>query len=313
MADRSAPGHESVGVPLLDRLVRNIWKAGWRLGPHVPVALLQDVARIGAPLATRANRHHVRVLRDNLAVATGQEPSDGLITESLTSWLRNFGEVLALPGWSPESVVTRVSTSGEHHLREAYADGGAVVALPHSGNWDLAGAWACLTGMPLTTVAEELSAEEYRAFVRLRETLGMRVLSHRDPAALASMAADLRGGRLVCLMADRDLGGTGVPVTWRAPGLVPTERHRIRLPGGPAVLARRTGVPLLPAFCRYTPSGMHIDIGAPVEPATGRDGLVAMTQQVADFFAGHIVEHPVDWHMMQPYFGTPDLDRPVHR
>lgn len=296
-----------------DQAVRGVWRAGWKVGPHLPLGIQQSVATMAAPLATRANRHHIRVLRDNLAVATGQLPTDGLISESLTSWLRNFAEVLSLPGWSPESVVARVTTTGEEHLREAYASGGAVVALPHSANWDLAGAWACLTGMPLTTVAEELSAEEYRAFVRFREGLGMRVLSHRDPTALSSMAADLRSGRLVCLMADRDLGGAGVPITWRAPGLSPTDRHRIRMPGGPAVLARRAGVALIPAFCSYTPTGMHIDIGTPVDHAAGRDGLVAMTQQVADFFAAHLVSHPQDWHMMQPFFGPPDLDRPVIR
>lgn len=303
----------SENVSWLDRTVRGVWRSGWKVGPHLPLGLQQAFATVAAPIATRANRHHVRVLRDNLTVATGHQPTNGLITESLTSWLRNFGEVLSLPGWARESIVARISTTGEEHLREAYASGGAVVALPHSANWDLAGAWACLTGMPLTTVAEELSSEEYRAFVRFRESLGMRVLSHRDPAALSRMAADLRSGRLVCLMADRDLGGTGIPVTWRAPGVPPSDRHRIRMPGGPAVLARRTGVALIPAFCRYTPRGMHIDLGAPVDHAAGRDGLVAMTQQVADFFAAHIVGHPQDWHMMQPYFGPPDLDRHIRR
>ena len=39
-------------------------------------------------------------------------------------------------------------------MRAAYASTGAVIALPHSGNWDLAGAYAELTGMPVTTVAE---------------------------------------------------------------------------------------------------------------------------------------------------------------
>ena len=63
----------------------------------------------------------------------------------------------------------RVVTVNESVLRTAYAGPGAVVALPHSGNWDLAGAWACLTGMPVTTVAEQLSEAEYAAFMAFRE------------------------------------------------------------------------------------------------------------------------------------------------
>ena len=74
----------------------------------------------------------------------------------------------------------------ESVLRTAYAGTGAVVALPHSGNWDLAGAWACLTGMPVATVAEQLSEAEYAAFMTFREGLGMTVLSHRDPAAISA-------------------------------------------------------------------------------------------------------------------------------
>ena len=66
-----------------------------------------------------------------------------------------------------------------------------MVALPHSGNWDLAGAYAQLTGMPVTTVAEALPGPDFAAFVAFRERLGMQVLSHRDPAVIG----ELLGGR----------------------------------------------------------------------------------------------------------------------
>ena len=64
-------------------------------------------------------------------------------------------------------------TTNEQPLRDGFRRGrsGAIVALPHMGNWDLAGAWACLTGMPVTTVAERLRPESlYDRFVAYRET-----------------------------------------------------------------------------------------------------------------------------------------------
>jgi KDO2-lipid IV(A) lauroyltransferase len=47
---------------------------------------------------------------------------------------------------------------------------------------------------------------------------------------------------------------------------------------------------------------MAIIIGNPIQPRPGRDGLIAMMQQVADFFADTIAKQPQDWHMMQPFF-----------
>ena len=47
---------------------------------------------------------------------------------------------------------------------------------------------------------------------------------------------------------------------------------------------------------------MVIVFGRPSPPQPGRDGLVAMTQEVADFFAARSAEQPEDWHMMQPFF-----------
>jgi phosphatidylinositol dimannoside acyltransferase len=54
--------------------------------------------------------------------------------------------------------------------------------------------------------------------------------------------------------------------------------------------------------CQFTERGMVIIIGDKVAPRPGRDGLVAMMQDVADFFADTIVRQPQDWHMMQPFF-----------
>jgi KDO2-lipid IV(A) lauroyltransferase len=236
----------------------------------------------------------VQTLRANLSAATGTTASPALVRAGLASYLRNFYEVLALPGWPPSRVLDVVSTTGEETLREAFATRGAVVALPHSANWDLAGAWACRTGMPVTTVAEQLGDPEFRAFVAFRESLGMAVLSHTDPATLPALIEAARRRRLVCLVADRDLAGTGVPVSWAG--------HRITMPGGPALVARRSGAALIPAVCSYTATGMHISFGAAIEERPGRTGLAAMTQDVADFFAAEIARHPEDWHMMQPFF-----------
>ena len=279
---------------LRERLLRVIYSFGWRVAarlPHRAVALIISVA---SRVALQRDGIHVRTLRRNLALTTGTPVGRDLMRAALKSYLRNFYEVLALPAWSEIEIRRRVRAVNEPAVRDAHAGPGVVVALPHSGNWDLAGAWACVTGMPVTTVAEQLADADYAAFVAFREGLGLEVLSHRDPGALTALIDAIHRRRVVCLLADRDLSGTGVAVSWRG--------QNITMPAGPAIVARRTGAVLLPAVCQFTEDGMTIVIGESITPRRGRDGLTTMMQDVADFFAEIIARQPQDWHMMQPFF-----------
>lgn len=271
-----------------------LYGIGWHLGPRLPGRLRAGLAGFVARQVMRRQPAALREFRRNLALAGAQPVTDTLVRLGVESYLRNFLEVFALPGWSRAEVIRRVCTVDEHHLRQAYASTGAVIALPHSGNWDLAGAWACATGMPVTSVAEALEGPELAAFSRFRRGLGMEIVTHTDPTAIATLIAAVRNRRLVCLMADRDLLGTGLPVHWRG--------QAVTMPAGPALVARRTGAALIPAVCRFEPAGMVITFGAPVAARPGRDGLTAMTQDVATFFADQIARQPADWHLMQPFF-----------
>jgi lauroyl/myristoyl acyltransferase len=190
---------EAASRPLPDRVrdaaLRGLHRTGWRSAARVPRPLVRAVAAVGARLAVRVGGPYITTLRRNLTLTTGAPASDALVRAGLRSYLRTFWEVLALPGWSRETVLARVRTEGEERLRGAFAGPGCVVALPHSGNWDLAGAWACSTGMPVSTVAEQLSGSEFEAFLAFRRGLGMEVLSHRDRSAVPALAAALRRGR----------------------------------------------------------------------------------------------------------------------
>lgn len=277
--------------------LRLLYQAGWRVGPRLPEPIQRMIITAGAAIAVRRGGRYLDQFGENLRYATDREPDDQLLRDGIASYLRNLIEVFALPGWSRAKIVGRVRTTGEDDLRRAVRQGGAVVALPHSGNWDLAGAWACVTGMAVSTVAEQLDGPEFAAFTAFRERLGMEVISHRDPAALPKLVTAVRAARVVCLVADRDLLGSGVPVSWNG--------HPVRMPAGPALVARRSGAALFPMVSHYTDDGLQLDIGSPIPHRPGREGLTAMVQDQADYFADHIRRRPHDWHLMQPFF---DLD-----
>jgi phosphatidylinositol dimannoside acyltransferase len=277
-----------------DAAVRALYRLGWAGAGRLPRPVAAGLIAVGSRVAVRRGGRHVDNLRTNLTVAGGAPAGPELVRAGMASYLRTFHEVLALPHWPVERVRDAVVIENRAALDAAVQGPGAVVALPHSGNWDLAGAWACSSGMPVSTVAEQLGDAEFAAFLAFRESLGMQVLSHRDPTAIATLVGALRAGRVVCLIADRDLDGTGVPVQWRG---VP-----VTMPAGPALVARRSGAALLPAVCRYDGPRMRIAISDPVPVGPGREGLITATQAVADFFAARIAEQPQDWHMLQRFF-----------
>ncbi len=243
----------------------------------------------------RANLGRVRPDLDDAAL-------DRLTHEAVRSYLRYWAESFRLPSWPVDDLVRRARIVNEVLLRDAHAEGhGVVIALPHMANWDWAGAWACSTGMPLTTVAERLKPERlYDEFVAYRASLGMEILPAGDPATFPALLDRLRSGRLVPLLADRDLSRSGVEVLLCG--------QPAKMPRGPAELARRTGAPLIAATLAYDGPELVISFHGPVPPAEGEQGLVTMMQAVADYFTEGLRAHPADWHMMQRVF-TADLDR----
>lgn len=167
------------------------------------------------------------------------------------------------------------------------------MALPHSGNWDMAGVWLAQKYGTFTTVAERLKPESlYDRFIAYRESLGFEVLpltgGERPPMEV--LAERLEANRFVCLMADRDLTRSGVQVDFFGE---PT-----RLPAGPARLALETGAPLHPAHVYYDGDDCVVQIDDALDTSSGDVGVI--TQALADRFAVNIAAHPQDWHMLQP-------------
>ncbi len=292
------------------RLVAAAYELAWRVVRGLPEPLVLRAFRALADLAWRRRTAGARQLERNLRRVVGPELPAAELAEltraGLRSYFRYWAEVFRLPSLGAQRIVGGMSMTDEFRLRDAYAAGrGVVLALPHTGNWDQAGAWGVLTGMPFTTVAERLRpASLFDRFVAFRESLGMEVIpltGGDNPFGV--LARRLRAGGMLCLLADRDLTASGLVVDFFG--------EPARMPAGPAALAVQTGAVLLPTTLHYPPGGgWHARIHPAVLPPPGlprREQIAAMTQAVADAFAEGIREHPQDWHMLQPLW-LADLD-----
>jgi KDO2-lipid IV(A) lauroyltransferase len=136
-------------------------------------------------------------------------------------------------------------------------------------------------------------------FVAFRESLGMEVLplTGGTSAPYRTLRARLQAGGMLCLLADRDLTSTGIPVQFFG--------ETARMPAGPAALALETDALLLPVTLWYPEDGapgwrgcVHEAVRPPAA-GTRPERIAAMTQSLADVFAKDIAAHPTDWHMVQ--------------
>jgi phosphatidylinositol dimannoside acyltransferase len=297
---------------LSERVVTVGFRLGWGALVRVPEPWARWAFMTVADIAWRRQGPGVQVLEGNLRRVIGPD-ADGkelrtLSRAALRSYARYYLEVFRLQVIPKERILAGMHIEGPNeaaafeHLKNGR---GVIIALPHMGNFEQAGAWIVLRGAgKFTTVAERLQQESvYQRFVAFRESLGMEVLPLTGGAGPSGiMARRLRSGGLVCLVADRDLKASGVEVEFFG------EKARM---AAVAALAVQTGAALMPVATWFEGDhdwGAHIydEIGVPAA-GTRKEKTHAMTQQLAGVFETAIAEHPQDWHMLQRVF-VADLD-----
>ncbi|MEV4710999.1 phosphatidylinositol mannoside acyltransferase [Micromonospora sp. NPDC049374] len=278
--------------------------AGWRLVRVLPRPVTAAAFTAGADRAHRRRGPGATRLRANLRRVVGPElpeaELDDLVRRGLRSYARYWMEAFRLPALSREQLLAGFRLDRAEVLAADVAAGrGAVVALPHAGNWDAAGAWVAANGWPLSTVAERLKPEGvFERFVAFRQGLGMEILPTNGGArpAIDVLTDRLAAGAVVPLLADRDLSTRGVEVDFFG--------GRTRMPAGPALLALRTGAPLYVASMWYEPDAACASLVGPLlvpgpEAGTLDTRVRSLTQLIADGLATGIARHPEDWHMLQ--------------
>ena len=245
----------------------------------------------------KRNGKSVERLRSNLARVQPELPSndlEDLVKKGVLSYMRYWMDTFRSPDWSRERILSTVTVRNEHLLMDPIKNRtGVVVSLPHAGNWDHAGSYFCVRGAQLVTVVEVLKPRAlFEKFLAYRQAIGMEALP-LDSRAFPTLMQRARDGKLIALVADRDLSASGIDVEFFG-GIA-------RMPAGPAIVAIRTEMPLVTAFVSYNETGIHVDLREIAIPASGDEEsrFKATVQLCANNFAEGIKAHPHDWHMMQ--------------
>jgi phosphatidylinositol dimannoside acyltransferase len=277
------------------------YRAGSAVALALPDKLAEPAARLGARLMMAAMGGRRRMMGRHLQRVHGPGASSDEVRRAVAaafdSYARYWLEVFRLPRETPASLEARFDHVGLEHLDGALAGGrGVILAAPHLGNWDMAGAWLATRYHRPAAVAEIVEPPElFQWFMALREAIGVEIVPLGDGVA-GAMVRILGENRIVGLICDRDLGRRGVEVEFF--GEVTT------LPGGPATLALRTGAPILPAAAYLLAGGRHRMVFRPPLDTT-RQGRVAedvtrITQALAGELESLVRAATDQWHLMQP-------------
>ncbi len=219
------------------------------------------------------------------------------VAETFEWYARYYHESFRLPDLTTEQIDREFAYVGFDQIEAACVRGqGPILALPHLGTWEWAAFWLALVpGYQITAIVEPLDPPElFEWFAGFRESLGMHVVPLGPDAGKASLNA-LNNGGVLCLLADRDIQGTGVPVEFFG--------ERTTLPAGPATLALRTGSPLLPTAVYWRDGVRWAHVMPALDTARRgrlREDVARVTQELAIAFEALISEAPEQWHLLQP-------------
>lgn len=275
-----------------------LYLIAWKLIALLPEKSAYKLADYVSDRIYKKNGKGIKRLRGNYGRVMPEYSSQKL--EELTklgmrSYLRYWFDTFRLSKWSKNRIISTTQVIRENLLRDPIqSKQGCIVALPHAGNWDHAAAYFCSTGITLTAVVEKLKPEAiFKKFLAYRQSIGIEAISHKEKT-IPILTERLQAGKLIALVADRDMSRNGIEVNFFG--------KTSKMPSGPAILAIKTGAPLITAYVRYTPGGIEIIFDETLKPTNSgseEEQIKIITQSMADNFAKRIKENPVDWHMLQ--------------
>ena len=270
----------------------------WKLIALLPEISAYKLADYVSDRIYKKNGKGIKRLRGNYGrVMPEYSPQklEELTKLGMRSYLRYWFDTFRLSKWSKNRIISTTQVIRENLLRDPIqSKQGCIVALPHAGNWDHAAAYFCSTGITLTAVVEKLKPEAiFKKFLAYRESIGIEAISHKEKT-IPILTERLQAGKLIALVADRDMSRNGIEVNFFG--------KTSKMPSGPAILAIKTGAPLITAYVRYTSGGIEIIFDETLKPTNSgseEEQIKIITQSMADNFAKRIKENPVDWHMLQ--------------
>ena len=236
-------------------------------------------------------------LEYNLKVACPEltpEELRRLSKENFRNHAKAYADLMLLPRARVSEMRPLLKVNGSEYVDQARSIGkGVLVVSCHMGSYEFVAAIWSSTLAPVSFFAEVLEPRPLFEWYRdTRARLGISVLP-LDLVGLRRVTQALHDNEMVITAIDRDITGTG--------HVMPFFGRPAPIPMGPAALALRYGVPILPVCVYRLADDSYVAEGAPliIAERTGnqREDEVRVTREVLRHIEGFIQKHPEQWHV----------------
>tara|TARA_X000000368_G_scaffold137129_1_gene107797 strand:- start:11033 stop:11896 length:864 start_codon:yes stop_codon:yes gene_type:complete len=197
-------------------------------------------------------------------------------------------------------ILKSVNIKNENYIKNIKNDG-AIFALPHLGNWEMAIPVGKNIKLDLLAVAEPLNNKRVLDwFKKLREELGCEIIiGGKGQNTFDTISQKLQNKKHVCLLSERSINKSGVGTEFFG--------RVAAFPKGPVALALKTQLPIVPtAFIKINGTYTLIfekPFYVPLfenESQSIQHGL----KTLAKSFENLIAIDPNQWHSIQPVWSN---------
>lgn len=238
-----------------------------------------------------------RIALNNLRIVFPGETEKQLkavFRESLRNMLKNYIETayVASGKYTPEKISGMADASGLEYLDKLKQDDqGALLYSGHFGNFPLMTIWLAIRGYPVAAIYKEAKNFPEDFFGNIMRRFKVTPLKYKSESGLTmAIIRALKEGKIVLIQNDQS-HPDGIYINFFGK-YVPS-------PAGPALLAKRTGVPIIPAYICRDKSDHHKITILPEIPLIHEDDhnkfMTENTQMLLDWIAEILIQHPTEW------------------
>lgn len=224
----------------------------------LPQRWIDGLSRMLGRLWYKLDNRHRQVALRNLEQAFGGETTarqrEQLAKKVFSNLMRIPFEIGRSMKWTEEDCLRHFDVEGKERIQAALQKGrGALILTGHMGNWELLPPMVLALGVPVTTAYRPLKfAPADTFFLQLRSRFGAKMVPKKR--SMRKILRALQNGECACLLFDQ--------TTLRSRGeFVDFFGRKASTTTGMALLALKTGAPVLPAFIVRDGSRFRVEIG----------------------------------------------------
>ena len=237
-----------------------------------------------------------KIAHKNLKIAFGDsidaKERERICMDSFVNFGKTFIEFLRFKKLNSKNIWNEVTVYGSENIKEALTYGkGAIVFLPHFGNWELLSlVYGALIPHQAKAIAFPLKYARLNAYLwQIREHLSLKIIPRQN--AIRETLRALKNNEAVGFFADQNAGDQGIFIEFFGK---PASSTR-----APVTLALKTEAPILFSLdIRQPDDKHHVYISSPIHLRASENvekDIESYTAQLMKELESYIREYPEQW------------------